>query len=615
MKKKAAGKAATKEANATGGKKTASTKVMKISQSRTPRSASTQPASKATKDAEKSLRTPRPQDKVEAVGTGQTPVPQVHEGNAEPDFRAKTIAPASTVFAAEPHWPTPTTPDGLHRWLVENLNLRVPQRALIASHTAAFDYLVHSFFEGRLVRAEGGDEPGAWVPTDTPVADCVVWASRGGGKTFLGAVATLLDMIFKPGIEVRVLGGSMEQSRRMHAHLRRLLDPSRHPKLEGLVKGTMTEKRIRFVNGSEVELLAQSQASVRGTRVHKLRCDEVELFNRDVWDAAQLVTRSQTLKREDGSNCDVTGSIECLSTMHVPHGLMRTLVDDAREGKRRLFRWGVVDVLGPCGPEHECTTCVLESDCAGKAKQRDASGEAAGHLSVRDAVAMKGRVSQLTWNAEMLCVSVKRSDCVLPEFDPALHVFSHEIDMPGVTRIAGMDFGFRAPTAILWGVHDMNGDLWIMDERVESGRLLEEHARALLLGTGQRTGHAWPTPEWIGVDPAGRNRNEQTGLSHIQILQHSGLVIRQKRLGVQEGLELVRARLRPAGEGRRPRLFVHVRCVVLRECLEKYHYAADKPYSMDPVKDGYDHAVDALRYLVQNLDKPVRTVRRDWAPM
>lgn len=546
-----------------------------------------------------------------------------------------------------PDWPRPRTPDELHRWLSTVLNLHVPQRALIEGHSAAFEYLVHTFFEGKFQKkalppsnepedadpSTSGAEPEtstdvprpsapakemeqvAWVEATSPIADCVVWASRGGGKTFLGAVATLLDMIFKPGIEIRVLGGSMDQSKRMHAHLRRLLDPRKHPELAALVKDKMTDRRIRFHNGSEVELLSQSQASVRGTRVQKLRCDEVELFDRDVWDAAQLVTKSATLVTPEGETLEVTGSIECLSTMHVPHGLMRSLVDEARAGSRRLFRWGVVDVLGPCGSEHACETCALRPDCDGKAKQRDQRGESAGHLSIRDAVSMKGRVSQLTWNAEMLCVAVKRSDSVLPEFDPKVHVFSHEIDMPGVAWLAGMDFGFRAPTAVLWAAHDLNGDLWILDERVESGRLLDEHAKAILAGQGKRAGHSWPAPLWLGVDPAGRNRNEQTGLSHIQILQQSGLTIRQKRLGVQEGLELLRARLRPAGEGARPRLYVHARCTVLLECLEKYHYAADKPYSMDPVKDGYDHAVDALRYLVQNLDKPVKTTKSEYADM
>ncbi len=518
--------------------------------------------------------------------------------------------PIAPVAAGEIEWPTPRTPDALLDWLRGTLDLRPPMRALMDGNAAPADYLVHSFFEGRFARTAEG-----WREVEAPVPDAVVWAARGAGKTFLGAVATLLDMVFKPGIEIRVLGGSMDQSRRMHAHLRRLLDPRKHPALAALVRGSMTEKRVKFVNGSEVELLAQSQASVRGTRVQKLRCDEVELFDPEVWDAAQLVTRSKRVTLAEGGTWEVPGVVECLSTMHVPHGLMSKLVEDARVGKRSLFRWNVLDVLGPCGKEHECGTCRLEPECGGRAKVRDAAGEAAGHLSIKDALAMKGRVSDLTWNAEMLCVSTKRSDCVLPEFDPKVHLFSHDIDVPGVVMVAGMDFGFRAPTAILWAAHDLNGDLWILDERVESGRLLEEHARAMLEGTGKRGGHAWPKLTWVGVDPSGRNRNEQTGLSHIQILQQSGLTIRQKRLGIHEGLELVRARLKPAGEGAKPRLFVHVRCEVLRECLEKYHYPADKPYSMEPVKDGYDHAVDALRYLVQNVDKPVRTVKSEYAPM
>lgn len=519
------------------------------------------------------------------------------------------IAPTDHA-TGEIEWPTPRTPEALLAWLRDTLELRPPLRAMMDGNAAPAEYLVHAFFEGRFARTAEG-----WREMEKPVPDAVVWAARGGGKTFLGAVATLLDMIFKPGIEIRVLGGSMDQSRRMHAHLRRLLDPRKHPALANLVKGSMTEKRVNFINGSEVELLAQSQASVRGTRVQKLRCDEVELFDPDVWDAAQLVTRSKRVTLADGGTWEVPGVVECLSTMHVPHGLMSTLVEDARAGKRSLFRWNVLDVLGPCGGEHECKTCRLEPECGGRAKARDAAGESAGHLSIKDALAMKGRVSDLTWNAEMLCVSTKRSDCVLPEFDPKVHLFSHEVDVPGVVMVAGMDFGFRAPTAILWAAHDLNGDLWILDERVESGRLLEEHARAMLEGTGKRAGHAWPKLAWVGVDPSGRNRNEQTGLSHIQILQQSGLTIRQKRLGIHEGLELVRARLKPAGEGAKPRLFVHVRCEVLRECLEKYHYPADKPYSMDPVKDGYDHAVDALRYLVQNVDKPVRTVKSEYATM
>src|SRR5690606_7299407 len=129
---------------------------------------------------------------------------------------------------------------------------------------------------------------------------------------------TALDLIFKPGIEVRLLAGSLEQARRMHAHLRDLFD---RPGPASMVEGRVTERRLRLTNGSQAEILAQSQTSVRGTRVQKLRCDEVELFDPDVWEAAQLVTRS----KECGP-VRVRGSIECLSTMHVPYGIMHDLV-------------------------------------------------------------------------------------------------------------------------------------------------------------------------------------------------------------------------------------------------------------------------------------------------
>ncbi|XOV76369.1 MAG: DEAD/DEAH box helicase family protein [Phycisphaerales bacterium] len=57
---------------------------------------------------------------------------------------------------------------------------------------------------------------------DGPERDCVVWAARGSGKTFYAAVATALDLAFKPGVQVKILGGSLQQSARMHEHLRDL---------------------------------------------------------------------------------------------------------------------------------------------------------------------------------------------------------------------------------------------------------------------------------------------------------------------------------------------------------------------------------------------------------
>lgn len=488
----------------------------------------------------------------------------------------------------------PPTPDDLHRWVRRRLGLSVPRRAIVAGHAAPFDYLAHSFFEG-----------GRLLPEPRLVAlDSVVWANRGGGKTFLGALATALDLAFKPGIEVRILGGSLEQSRRMLAHLRGLFS---RPPLSGLVEGRITARRIGLRTGSSVEILAQSETSVRGTRVQKLRCDEVELFDPEVWEAAQLVTRAADVTLPGGRRVEIPGSVECLSTMHRPYGLMHRVVQEAREGGRTLFRWGVVDALETCPPERRCDSCILQPECAGGAKRRPEGG----HVRIDDAVRMKGRVGLAVWESEMLCRRPRRSDAVFPEFDRRVHVVGDggAWSPPRGEVIAGMDFGFRAPTVILWAVHDASGALWVLAERVRTQMVLAEHARTLLEGPGV-DGLDGP-PEWIGADPAGRQRSDQTGMSAAAVLRKAGLRVRDRRHPTQEGVMLVRSRLRPAAGGEQgpPRLFIHARCTHLIECMERHRYPADRPESDAPLKDGFDHGADALRYMIQSLDRRFETRR------
>ncbi len=499
-----------------------------------------------------------------------------------------------------PSWPRRAA--DLRAWLSEAAGLEFGESAMEPGHAAPFEYLVHAFYEG------GGlldaDDPAF---SQMPTVDAVVWANRGGGKTFLGAVATLADLVFKPGIEVRILGGSLEQSKRMHAHLRSLLD---RPQFAWMVDGKITDRRVRLYNGSSVELLAQSQTSVRGTRVQKLRCDEIELFDPDVWEAAQLVTRSITVDAVGRGPTLVRGSVEALSTMHRPYGLMQKVVDEAASGSRRLFRWGVLDVLERC--ELECHSdagdCDLWIECAGRAHRP----EQAGHVRVEDAIGLKGRVGEASWEAEMLCRRPQRSDCVLPEFDVRVHVVDRDpspaSDLPGsgeLPWVCGMDFGFRSPTVVLWAQVDASGVLWVQAERVEAEVVLDEHIDAIRRGPMTQSYGPPAAPLWVGVDPAGRQRSDQTGVSAVSAMRSAGLRVRDKRVRMAQGLNLLRARLRPAAGGG-PRMFVHRRCARLIECLERYHYPQD-PRSLEPVKDGHDHAVDALRYLVQNLDSGFAT--------
>jgi Terminase RNaseH-like domain len=537
----------------------------------------------------------------------------------------------------DPFRRAPETREELRRWLAEAIEVSVPERGMIAGHDSPLEYLAHAFFEGRTpggdadapragrgasderrdagpvreddpqdvsdgASGEGsavGDENRRAAAGASPVLDCVVWANRGGGKTFLGAVATLLDLLFKPGIEIRILGGSMEQSQRMHAYLRRLLA---HRRLRSMVAGRITDRRVTLANGSSVELLAQSQTSVRGTRVQKLRCDEVELFDPDVWEAAQLVTRSKAC----GGRL-VRGAVECLSTMHLPQGIMHRIVGEAREGKRRLFKWGVVDVLERCGDEHRCEWCSLRDECAGRAKTRP--GGDGGHVSIEDARAMKSRVSRATWESEMLCLRPTRTNTVLPEFDPSRHVVREEPEFAARgegTWIGGMDFGMRAPTVVLWACVSAGGEVWVLHERSERGAVLERHIAAI-------RDKGKPALSWIAIDPAGESNNDQSGLSNAAVMRRAGLSVKSQSFEIFKGLALVRARLSPA-DSASPRLYIHERCATLIESMERYCYPAGDPESATPEKGkGFDHAVDALRYMIQWLDSPRQARRGNYA--
>ncbi len=462
----------------------------------------------------------------------------------------------------------PVTADELHGYIRAVLGFDVPRTPRLEGHSAPFDYLCHAFFE-----------------TD-PVRDCIVWANRGGGKTRYGAIATLLDLLFKPGIQVRILGGSLEQSSRMHAYLREMIESD---VFADLVEGKATGKHIQLVNGSRVEVQAQSEQSVRGLRVQKLRCDEVELFTPEVWQAAQFVTRSAQC-----GETFVRGCIEALSTMHRPFGLMHRLVRE--QGGRRLFRWGLLEVIERCPPARPCEGCALWEDCGGLART------ARGFFRVEDALAQQRRTDPPAWAAEMLCREPGRSDCVYAQFDEKVHVSPFvEREASRGSWAAGMDFGFRSPTVVLWARLFGDGSVHIVDEHIASEMTMNQHIEIIHARSARRP------LEWIGIDPAGFQRHEHLGTSSAALLMRAGFKIRARQCTVQAGIRAVSTLLRSADGA--VRLRIDPCCARLIESMRTYHYPADRRECVEPVKDGSDHACDALRYLVVNLDGEARRAK------
>lgn len=448
----------------------------------------------------------------------------------------------------------PRTRKELHAWIRAYLGVSLPTKKICQHHDSPFDYLAHSFLE-----SQGKSQ------------DIIVWANRGGGKTMLGGVASVLDCIFRQQCQVRILGGSEQQAQQMYGHIRRILANN----FDDLIDGRITARHCQFNNGSDVQILTQSQSSVRGQHVQRLRCDEVELFDPDIWQAAQFITQAAH---------GISARLEALSTMHLPFGLMHTLVSQAACGHTRVFRWCIMEVLEKC-TDRNCSQCYLAEDCQGRAK------EANGYFSIDDAIAQKRRSAKKSWQTEMLCLRPSMEDLVFAEFDPASHVKPITIN-PNMQLYRSFDFGFSNPLACLMiGVYD--GCVFVLDEHILARTTLAEHAK-LVKGK-------WPYKFTANFcDPAGRQHNEITGTSPVSELAAMGICCQSRPTRISDGVDLIRNFLLAGDET--VRLYIDPKCAGLITALQSLRYKRTAgSVTEQPHKDGiHDHVIDALRYFFVN---------------
>jgi len=468
----------------------------------------------------------------------------------------------------------PRTKRDLKNYVKVFLGIDVPDKKICTEHNSPMDYLWHSFSAD-------------FAANKAANADAIVWANRTGGKTELAAVATLLDCVFKPNCQVRILGGSGEQSGRLYEYLMGFL----HNGFEEFLLGPARKSKCRFANGSAVEVLTQSPMSVRGQHTQKLRCDEVELFDWEVFAAAKFTTHST------GS---LVAAMETISTMHRPYGLMQNIISSAGQLGTPVFKWCLWEVIEKCR-DRSCSQCCLWDDCQGKAKQAN------GYLKIDDCATQMRRASRAGWEAEMLCKRPNLENVVFDEFDPARHVGPVDYDA-NLPLYRSLDFGFVNPFVCLWIQVDEQGIVRVIDEYVRSRATIDVHAGEIK----QRTPGGEERVAATFCDPAGVGVNDVTGTSVVRELRTLGIVTRYCRSGILEGVELIRRAIQ-AGDGK-SRLVVSPRCQRLIEAMRCYHYpehGATARAGELPVKDGlYDHPIDALRYFFVNYKRNIKATTR-----
>lgn len=154
-------------------------------------------------------------------------------------------------------------------------------------------------------------------------------------------------------------------------------------------------------------------------------------------------------------------------------------------------------------------------------------------------------------------------------------------------RVRAVDFGYHNPFVCLWGAVDGDGRLYIYDEHYEDHTLIKDHAAKIK----QREGKF----DWTVADHDAQERAE---------LEEEGVYTIAATKDVSNGLQKVAERLTVQGDGK-PRLYVFPNCTnVIRE-IEKYAWAQTKDGTKrkeEPVKVD-DHAMDAMRYMVMEIDR------------
>ena len=200
------------------------------------------------------------------------------------------------------------------------------------------------------------------------------------------------------------------------------------------------------------------------------------------------------------------------------------------------------------------------------------------HIPVEEIEREKRSKPENSFAQEYLADFRKAEGLVYKEFDRVKHVYT---DLPEGTlfreEVAGIDWGFVHPAAVIRIGRDNADCLWVTSEFVESGRTdaeVAEYAAALSLNA------YYP-------DPESANANEE--------LKRRGVNVRPVVKGKdseKHGIDKIRERLKAN------KLKVHASCKHLISEFETHAFKEGK----DEPEDTGEDALDGLRYPVMMMD-------------
>ena len=460
-------------------------------------------------------------------------------------------------------------PDQLLSRCEELLSLKLPLHPVCPNHQAPGQYFLDA------ISSRGGE-------------NTIVLANRGGGKTQITGLISLIESVIYAGCKTRVLGGSETQSLGLYDHCKEFI---RLGELNALVDGEPLTTRVTFRNRSRMSILAASQKSVRGPHGPRLVLDELDEIDPAIYRAALPILQS---------DASLPAVLRILSTMNYAGGLMSRVMDQAIESGQKTYTWCIFDVMERC-EGLECEACVLWEDCQGKAKEAD------GYYRIDDAIKLllAPGFDRDDWESQMLCLKPGRKSLVWPGYDEQVHLHLVGADFdPREFRkrfkrvLAGVDWGYENPAAIIVVGEDGNGRIWAIEEYYRSHMLPEELAEP-----AKELRDRWGIERFY-CDP------EDPGA--IETWRRKGLKVARAKNNLARGVAAVASRFQLLPPHRLPRIYVLSTLANLRHEIKGYRRRGDivtgRNLRGDEAKEDIikkdNHGCDAFRYAIMAFDRP-----------
>jgi PBSX family phage terminase large subunit len=204
-------------------------------------------------------------------------------------------------------------------------------------------------------------------------------------------------------------------------------------------------------------------------------------------------------------------------------------------------------------------------------------------IPVEEIEKAKSELTEDRFAQEYLADFRKTQGLVYKEFDRVKHLYD-TYEGRTVETIAGVDFGFTNPCAVLSIKRDADEGLWVEDEWYKTGQTDSQIAEYV---SAQHFNKVYPDPE----SPSAIEELKKRKVNIREVVKNKD--------SVKNGITKVRELFKSG------KLHINKRCVNLIYELETYAYPEKKDAhnpDENPIKEN-DHACDALRYPILMLSE------------